>query len=220
LTTSRAAVSRLALAGVLVFSLTSIPAFAAETADAAQGQERGTADDVHDRQVDGQGNIIVSATGLKQLDLLAGTSVLESADIQRNLDGQIGEVLVKLPGVSATGFAPGASRPVLRGFQGERVRVLVDGLSTSDVSNTSVDHATTIDPLTAERIEVLRGPAVLVYGSQAIGGAVNVIDKRIPRRIPNEPLHLGGLAGYDSVNDQPQLGTHRGGDHREQQQRF
>ena len=199
MTTSRAAVSRLALAGVLVFSLTSIPAFAAETADAAQGQERGTADDVHDRQVDGQGNIIVSATGLKQLDLLAGTSVLESADIQRNLDGQIGEVLVKLPGVSATGFAPGASRPVLRGFQGERVRVLVDGLSTSDVSNTSVDHATTIDPITAERIEVLRGPAVLLFGSQAIGGAVNVIDKRLPRRVPDEPIHIDGLAGWNSA---------------------
>lgn len=149
---------------------------------------------------------MVSAHGLKQLDLLAGTSVLTGDELQRNQSGQIGEVLAKLPGVSASGFAPGASRPILRGFSGERVRVLIDGLGTIDASNTSDDHGVTIDPLTAERIEVLRGPAVLLYGSQAIGGAVNVIDKRIPRRVPTEPLHIDGLASFDSVNDQVQLG--------------
>lgn len=158
-------------------------------------------DDLHSRRVDYQGNIIVSAAGLKQLDILAGTSVFEAEDIQRNLAGQIGDVLAKLPGVSATGFAPGSSRPVLRGFQGERVRVLVDGIGTADVSNTSVDHATSIDPLTAERIEVLRGPAVLLYGSQAIGGAVNVIDKRIPIRVPAKGFHLDALAAADSASD-------------------
>ena len=95
-----------------------------------------------------------------------------------------------MPGVSATSFSPGASRPVLRGFQGDRVRVLVDGIGSIDASNASADHAVTIDPLTADRIEVLRGPAVLLYGSSAIGGAVNVIDKRIPLRVPDEPVHL------------------------------
>ncbi|RYG85651.1 TonB-dependent receptor, partial [bacterium] len=118
----------------------------------------------------------------------------------------IGEVLSKLPGVTASGFSPAASRPILRGFSGERVRVLIDGLGTIDASNTSDDHAVAIDPLTAERIEVLRGPAVLLYGSQAIGGAVNVIDKRIPRRLPTEAIHVDGLASFDSVNDQVQLG--------------
>lgn len=149
---------------------------------------------------------MVSAQGLKQLDVLAGTSVLSGEDLQRNQAGQIGEVLAKLPGVSASGFSPAASRPILRGFSGERVRVLIDGLGTIDASNTSDDHAVAIDPLTAERIEVLRGPAVLLYGSQAIGGAVNVIDKRIPRRLPTEPIHVDGLASFDSVNDQVQLG--------------
>jgi len=158
-------------------------------------------DDLHDRRVDFQGNIIVTATGLAQLDVLAGTSVFEASDIPKNLASQIGDVLVKLPGVSATSFSPGASRPVLRGFSGERVRVLIDGLGTIDVSNTSADHATTIDPLTAERIEVLRGPAVMLYGSQAIGGAVNVIDKRIPRRVPDEPVHVDGLAAWNSASD-------------------
>ncbi len=158
-------------------------------------------DDLHSRQIDYQGNIIVSAQGLEQLDLLAGTSVYEADDIQRNLAGQLGDLLAKLPGVSASGFAPGASRPVLRGFQGERVRILIDGIGTSDVSNTSADHATTIDPLTTERIEVLRGPAVLLFGSQAIGGAVNVIDKRIPTRVPDEAIHIDALAAVDSASN-------------------
>ncbi|MGQ7830625.1 TonB-dependent receptor [Altererythrobacter sp. Z27] len=204
-------VSRFAMASALALCFTSQPAFAEgeELAqDGAQAEQpQDIEDDLHDRRVDYQGNIVVSATGLHQLDVLAGTSVLEGGELQRNLAGQIGEVLVKLPGVSATGFTPGASRPVLRGFSGERVRVLVDGLSTSDVSNTSVDHATTIDPLTSERIEVLRGPAVLLYGSQAIGGAVNVVDKRIPRRVPDEPVHVDGMASWDSAFDLAEFGA-------------
>ena len=134
--------------------------------------------------------------------MLPGTSVLEIREIQRDaVNGQIGDLLAKLPGVSSTSFAPGSSRPVLRGQQGERVRVLIDGVGTADVSNTSVDHATTIEPITVERIEVLRGPAVLLYGSQAIGGAVNVIDKRIPTRMPDEAFHLDAFAGVDSATN-------------------
>ncbi|MEP6263444.1 MAG: TonB-dependent receptor [Erythrobacter sp.] len=193
------------MATVLSCAVIATPSAAQDSPDAQtsadEAEANGAEDDLHNRQVDYRGNIIVSASGLQQLDLLAGTSVLEADEIQNNLNGQIGEVLAKLPGVSATSFAPGASRPVLRGFQGERVRVLVDGLSTADVSNTSADHATTIEPLTAERIEVLRGPAVLLFGSQAIGGAVNVIDKRIPRRVPEESFHLDAIVAADTASD-------------------
>lgn len=164
-------------------------------------------DDLHDRRRDATAQIVVSARGLRQLDVLAGTSVLEGDALQRNLSGPIGEVVAKLPGVSASSFAPGASRPILRGQSGERVRTLIDGIGTLDAGNTSDDHAAAIDPLTVERIEVLRGPAVLLYGSQAIGGVVNVIDKRIPRRLPDEAVHIDALAGFDSVNDQYQLGA-------------
>lgn len=156
-------------------------------------------DDLHDRRVSPDGEIVVTGTGLSELDLLAGVSVIEGEELQRRMDGQLGEVLAAIPGVSATSFSPGASRPVLRGFSGERVRVLIDGIGAIDVSNTSADHATAIDPLTAERIEVLRGPAVLLYGSQAIGGAVNVIDKRIPLRRLNEPFHLDATASADTA---------------------
>lgn len=166
------------------------PAPAPEAADATPADD----DDFH-------GPIYVTAGGLERLDMLAGTSVVEGVELQRNLDGQIGEVLTKLPGVSATSFSPGASRPVLRGFQGDRIRVLVDGIGAIDASNTSADHAVTIDPLTAERIEVLRGPAVLLYGSSAIGGAVNVIDKRIPQRVPEENVHFDALVAADTAYD-------------------
>ena len=164
-------------------------------------------DDFHNRRVS-QVEIVVSAgQSIEQLDVLAGTSVVEGLDLQRNMHGQVGEILEDLPGVSGTGFSPGASRPILRGFGGERIRVLTDGVGTIDASNTSDDHAVSIDPLTVERIEVLRGPAVLLYGSQAIGGAVNVIDKRIPRSIPDEPIHIDGLASFDSVNDEYRVGA-------------
>ena len=114
----------------------------------------------------------------------------------------IGETLSRQPGVSATSFGPNASRPVLRGFQGERVRVLSDGIGSFDVSNTSVDHAVAINPLTADRIEVLRGPSALLYGSSAIGGVVNVIDSRIPRRVPDEGFHFDGIGTYGSAADE------------------
>lgn len=185
------------------------PAGAQDTSqpDTSTGPGERVVDDFHDRRLDAQGVIVVTAQGLKQLDLLAGTSVVEGEELTANLEGQLGEVLTSLPGVSATGFAPGASRPVLRGFSGERVKVLVDGIGAIDVSNTSADHAVSIDPLTAQSIEVLRGPAVLLYGSQAIGGAVNVIDKRIPRRIPDEPVHVDAIARADTASDLRELGA-------------
>jgi iron complex outermembrane receptor protein len=168
----------------------------AEAARPATGE-----DDLHNRQVGPDGVIVVTAPGLQQLDVLSGTSLIEGRELQREMNGQIGEILAKQPGVSATSFSPGASRPVLRGFEGERVKILIDGIGAIDVSNTSADHAVSVEPLTAERIEILRGPAVLLYGSQAIGGAVNIIDKRIPTRRLNEPFHLDMLVEADTAYD-------------------
>ncbi|MGX7951015.1 TonB-dependent receptor [Tsuneonella sp. HG249] len=183
-------------------------AFTAATAVNAQQEAPAPAperdDDYHNRSGT---EIVVTADGLTQLDTLAGTSVVEGVELQRNLAGQLGDVLAKEPGVTATSFSPGASRPVLRGFAGERVKVLIDGIGAIDASNTSADHAVSIDPLTAERIEVLRGPAVLLYGSQAIGGAVNVIDKRIPQRPLDEPFHFDGIAAADTAYDLREAGA-------------
>ena len=156
---------------------------------------------------DGDEAIVITAPFVRELDILAGKSVLSGEDLQRESRAQIGETLLKLPGVSATGFTPGASRPVLRGFQGERIRVLTDGIGSTDVSNTSADHAVTIDPLTADRIEVLRGPAVLLFGSQASGGVVNVIDHRIPRDRPENGYHVDLIGGYGTAANDRSIGA-------------
>jgi iron complex outermembrane receptor protein len=92
----------------------------------------------------------------------------------------LGDVLAGLPGVRSTSFAPGASRPVIRGLAGPRVQVLTNGLGQIDASTLSPDHAVASDPAEASRIEVIRGPSTLRYGGSAIGGVVNVLDERIP----------------------------------------
>jgi len=134
-----------------------------------------------------------------RLDILSGVSIIQGAELTEALRPSIGETLQHTPGVSATSFGPSASRPILRGLQGERVRILTDGIGSIDVSNTSVDHAVVVNPLLAERIEVLRGPEALLYGSSAIGGVVNVIDSRIPRSVPDEPIHVAAIATYGSA---------------------
>ena len=151
--------------------------------------------------------VVTGVVPKSETDVLSGTSVLRGAELTRSLRPTIGDTLAKLPGVSATSFGPSASRPVLRGFQGERIRVLTDGIGSIDVSNTSVDHAVIIDPLLAERIEVLRGPAALLYGSSAVGGVVNVIDTRIPRSVPEAGYRLSGIGTYGSAANERTVGA-------------
>ncbi|MCC5807770.1 MAG: TonB-dependent receptor [Opitutales bacterium] len=107
----------------------------------------------------------------------------------------LGQTLDGLPGVSATGYFPGASRPIIRGFSNDRIRVLSDGVDTFDASVGSLDHAVAVEPIAAERVEIVRGPATLLYGSNAVGGVVNVIDARVPRRVP--AVSVEGAFGTD-----------------------
>jgi iron complex outermembrane receptor protein len=154
-----------------------------------------------DGQTDtGKDIVITGVINRGERDVLSGTSIISDKELTRDLKPTIGETLAKLPGVSASSFGPNASKPILRGFQGDRIRVLSDGIGSVDVSNTSADHAVIIDPLLAERIEVLRGPAALLYGSSAVGGVVNVIDTRIPRSVPSKGYRLTGIATYGSAS--------------------
>lgn len=107
-------------------------------------------------------------------------TVLKDEELQLSLQPTLGETLARQPGVSSTYFGPGASRPIIRGLGDDRVRVLQNGVSVLDVSNVSPDHAVATDPLSVHSIEVVRGPATLLYGPNTIGGVVNVIDNRIP----------------------------------------
>ena len=175
-------------------ALLPLPAFAQTQAAAPRDAQHGA--DPHDGA---DQEIVVTGFARNRADILSAVSVVSGEELTRELRPTIGETLARQAGVSATSFGPSASRPVLRGLQGDRIRVLTDGIGSLDVSSTSVDHAVAINPLTAERIEVLRGPTVLLFGSSAIGGVVNVIDARIPRHIPEEPIHLEGLATYGSA---------------------
>ena len=172
----------------------SAPAYAQQTGSTGASTAALQTDDFH-----GTEEIVVTAPYVERLDILSGTSAVTGDVLAEKTRAQLGDILSSLPGVSATSFSPGASRPVLRGYQGNRVAVLTDGIGNIDASNTSADHAVTIDTLTVERIEVLRGPAVLLFGGQAVGGAVNALDKRIPRAVPDEAVHVDALAGYGSA---------------------
>lgn len=114
-------------------------------------------------------------------DLVAPVSVLRGDELAKKQSSTLGETLNHLPGISSTNFGPNSSRPVVRGLDGDRVRIMNNGGASLDVSSLSADHAVAIDPLLVEQIEVVRGPAALQYGGSAIGGAVNIIDNRIPR---------------------------------------
>lgn len=129
--------------------------------------------------------IVVAASGIHKYNLEMATpvSVLTGEELSRRSEPTIGETLKYEPGVHANYYGPVASSPVIRGLDGPRVRILNNGLDTADVSRIGPDHAITTDAITAQQIEVLRGPATLLYGSGAIGGVINVVDNRIPRQL-------------------------------------
>lgn len=123
--------------------------------------------------------------GSDLFELASPASLLQGAELFRLRAPTLGDTLDGLPGVAATGFGPNASRPVIRGLDGDRIRVLQNGAGVLDASSLSFDHAVAIDPLVIERAEVVRGPAALFYGGNAVGGVVNVIDNRIPQSAIN-----------------------------------
>jgi iron complex outermembrane receptor protein len=131
----------------------------------------------------------------------APVTVLTPGQLLSQPSAALGDALAQRPGVAATTFAPGASRPVIRGLSGFRVRIQENGLSTGDVSALSDDHAVPIDPLAAGQVEVVRGPATLRYGSQAIGGVVNAVNNRIPTAIPINGILVETRGGFSTVDD-------------------
>jgi iron complex outermembrane receptor protein len=119
-------------------------------------------------------------------NVFAPVTVIPGQEILASSAATIGDVMFSKPGITSSTFAPGASRPVIRGLDNFRVRIQENGIGSHDLSDLGEDHGVPIDPLSADQIEVIRGPATLRYGSQAIGGVVSVTNNRIPTtRIPN-----------------------------------
>ena len=176
----------------LAFTLSVLPgpALAQNAEPIAQGDAPAPA------RASATGDIVVTGRRTRTDDVLGDVSVLGGADLAASLRPTLGETLASQPGVSTSGSGPNVARPVLRGLSGDRIRILTDGIGSLDVSSSSSDHAVAINPLTADSIEVLHGPAALLYGSSAIGGVVNVVDARIPRRVPADTVSAQGILGY------------------------
>jgi len=154
-----------------------------------------------------EATIIVSAPGPDRSadELIGNASALDREDLLETLQGSLGDTLDREPGVASTFFGPGSSRPVLRGLGAERVQVLTNGIGVIDASAASPDHQVTADGIDAEAVEILRGPAALAYGGQAIGGVVNVIDGLIAEEMPEEPYSADLFGAYNSVNEGTEL---------------
>jgi iron complex outermembrane recepter protein len=141
--------------------------------------------------------VIVTGNPFERASAGLPWSVLSGDELAQRQSGTLGETLNGLPGIASTYFGPNSSRPIIRGLDSERIRVLDNGASSVDAASLSFDHAVPIDPIAIERIEVLRGPSALLYGGGAVGGVVNAISNRIPRQTFKQPTfglqtHFGG----------------------------
>ena len=142
------------------------------------------------------------STALEQFNSI---TALDSFDLSKDMWGNIGEALQNEAGVSKRSFGPAASRPIIRGFDGDRVLIMQDGTRTGDLSSQSADHNVTIDPANLERIEIIKGPATLLYGANAVGGIVNTISPQDSFR-RSQPQGMRGQVVVDAGNANSQLG--------------
>jgi iron complex outermembrane receptor protein len=148
--------------------------------------------------------VVVTATPLDRnlIEMSQSSTVLKGSALQQELHNNIGETLTRLPGLSNASFGQNVGRPVIRGLQGVRVGVLNDNMTSSDASAVSQDHAVPVEPFLADQIEVLRGPATLIYGSGSIGGVINVVSNTIPVALPENQLEGRVLVQGDSAANQ------------------
>jgi iron complex outermembrane receptor protein len=145
--------------------------------------------------------VTVSATGSEQstFDAFQSVTSLDSLELSARGQPSLGEMLDKQPGIAKRSFGPGSTRPVIRGFDGDRVLVLQDGMSVGSMGSQSGDHGEPIDVLSLERLEVVKGPAALLYGSNAIGGVVNAVTSHGSETHPH-PGARGYLTGIGATN--------------------
>ncbi len=189
---SHAALAPTRLAVALTLILSTLPAFASQQ------------DDPRHAEIKDLDELVVRATPLPQTaeTLTRPVEVLAGSRLDEVRAATLGETVGRLPGVQSSYFGPGVGRPIIRGMEGARVQVLGDGLASGDVSTVSVDHAVSIEPFLADQIEVLKGPSTLLYGSGAIGGAVNVVEGRIPEHATDAPLQGRAELRAASGNDE------------------
>ena len=147
---------------------------------------------VHESQAGEMEEVVVTAHPLSGEGISQASKVLVGEELERKLASNIGATLAQEPGIHSAQFGSAVGRPVIHGLGGPRVRVMEDRIDSLDLSVTSADHAVTIEPFVAERIEILKGSSTLLYGSGAIGGVIDIHTARIPHALP-ESLLSGGV---------------------------
>jgi iron complex outermembrane receptor protein len=167
---------------------------------APQGQAQGPAEKNTATEETTLEEVIVSGHPLSAEGLAQPFAVLDGDALRRAQAASLGETLVGLPSVHTSSFGQAVGRPVVRGLSGARIKVLEDRIDVLDVSVSSPDHATTVDPFIAESVEVFMGPSTLVYGSGALGGVVDVHTGRIPHAVPETAAARLEVRGADNAN--------------------
>lgn len=145
--------------------------------------------------------VLVKGTAIGgQVTADSPTLILSGTVLDRLSRSNIGDLLAELPGVASSFFGPNAGRPVIRGLDGDRLKITQNGVNSLDASSSSPDHAVSVDPLAIREAQVLRGPAALLYGTSILGGVINLVDARIPdQRLAQRQSVTGRLGSVDGL---------------------
>ncbi len=145
--------------------------------------------------------VVVKGTAIGgEVTAVSPTLILSSTDLNRLSQSNIGDLLAELPGVVSSYFGPNAGRPVIRGLEGDRLKITQNGVNSLDASSSSPDHAVSVDPLAIREAQVLRGPAALLYSTSILGGVINLVDARIPdRRLAQRQSVVGRVGSVDGL---------------------
>lgn len=173
-----------------------------------ESASRSTPDDGRDEIVELERMTVIGRRiESESLEYVTPAQTLDDRALQWRSSGTVGDLLGREPGISSSYFGPNSGRPVLRGLDGDRARLLQSGLSTMDASTISPDHAVAIDPLVVQRVELLRGPGALLYGPSAAAGVINLIDRRIPQSAASAVMSGVGEGRFNSVNEEWSYGA-------------
>ena len=145
--------------------------------------------------------VVVKGTAIGgEVTAVTPTLILSSADLDRLAQSNIGDLLAELPGVVSSYFGPNAGRPIIRGLDGDRLKITQNGVNSLDASSSSPDHAVSVDPLAIREAQVLRGPAALLYSTSILGGVINLVDARIPdQRLAQRQSVVGRIGSVDGL---------------------
>ena len=172
-------------------------------ASADESSEGESQEEAAQESVENIEELVVRAHPLGEDGLAQSTELLQGADLQRAAQSTLGETVEMLPGVRNSSFGPGVGRPIIQGMHGVRVRTMADQINTMDLSTLTVDHSVTIDSFMADSIELIKGPTAMTYGTESIGGLINVSTGRVPVRKPENDINYRVTAfGTDNAEKQ------------------